>query len=63
MQPNQVQEIVSRIISDEVFAAAVAAEPEKALKEAGVEPTLDVLEALKGLDKASIQRLAMAFIQ
>jgi hypothetical protein len=61
MQPNQIQEIVSRVISDAGFAEALAANPEQTLKDAGVEPTPEIISALKGLDKSAIQRLAVAF--
>jgi hypothetical protein len=61
MQPNEIQEIVSRIISDSTFAESLSANPEKTLKDAGVEPTPEIIAALKGLDKSAIQRLAVAF--
>ena len=55
------QTLVSRALSDEAFAQTLADNPEKALREAGVEPTPEMLEALKGVDAASIKRLALAF--
>jgi hypothetical protein len=61
MQANQVQEVVSRVISDPSFAEALATDAEGTLRGAGIEPTPEVLEALKGLDKNAIQRLATAF--
>ena len=61
MQPNQIQELVSRVISDAGFAEKLSANPEQTLKDAGVEPTPEIVAALKGLDKSAIQRLAVAF--
>lgn len=55
------QTLIGKAMSDEKFAKALADDPEKALREAGVEPTPEMLEALKGIDAASIQKLAQAF--
>jgi hypothetical protein len=55
------QTLLGKAMSDEKFAQALAADPEKALREAGVEPTPEMLDALKGIDAASIQKLAQAF--
>ena len=55
------QTLVGRAMSDEKFAQALVRDPEKALKEVGIEPTPEILEALKGVDAAAIQRLAQAF--
>ncbi len=55
------QTLIGKAMSDENFAKALAADPEKALREAGIEPTPEMLEALKGIDAASIQKLAQAF--
>jgi hypothetical protein len=55
------QQLVGKILSDEKFAKALAENPEKALKEAGIEPTLDLVEALKGVDAESLKGLAASF--
>jgi anaerobic selenocysteine-containing dehydrogenase len=55
------QTLVGKAISDEQFAQALVNDPEKALKEAGIQPTPEMLEALRGVDAAAIQRLAQAF--
>jgi hypothetical protein len=55
------QQLVGKILSDEKFAKALAENPEKALKEAGIEPTLDLVEALKGVDADSLKNLAASF--
>ncbi|HLE26490.1 MAG TPA: Os1348 family NHLP clan protein [Anaerolineales bacterium] len=55
------QTLVTKAMSDEKFAEALANNPEKALREAGIEPTAEMLEALKGVDAAAIRKLAQAF--
>ncbi len=55
------QTLVGKAISDEKFAQALVSDPEKALKEAGIQPTAEMLEALRGVDAAAIRRLAQAF--
>jgi hypothetical protein len=55
------QALVGKILSDEDFAKALAKNPEQALKDAGIEPTVDLLEALQDVDAESLQSLASAF--
>lgn len=55
------QTLVGKAISDEKFAQALVSDPEKALKAAGIQPTPEMLEALRGVDAAAIRRLAQAF--
>jgi hypothetical protein len=55
------QLLVGKILSDEKFAANLAKDPEETLKEAGIEPTIDLLEALQGVDAESLQKLAASF--
>jgi hypothetical protein len=55
------QALIGKIMSDPSFAEALAQNPEKALKEANIEPTVDLLEALKGVDVESLKKLAAAF--
>ncbi|MBA3531104.1 MAG: Franean1_4349 family RiPP [Ardenticatenales bacterium] len=55
------QTIVGRAVSDKDFAQKLVDNPEEALREAGVEPTAEMVDALKGLDVDSIQNLASAF--
>ncbi|MGQ0602166.1 MAG: Os1348 family NHLP clan protein [Anaerolineales bacterium] len=55
------QTLVGKAMSDEQFAQALASNPEKALKDAGIQPTPEMLEALQGVDAAAIQKLARAF--
>jgi hypothetical protein len=53
--------LVGKILSDEKFAEALAENPEKALKEANISPTIDLLEALQDVDAESLRNLAAAF--
>lgn len=55
------QALVGKALSDEAFAKKLVESPEEALKEAGVEPTEEVLDALEGLDVESVKKLAAAF--
>ena len=55
------QALVGKALSDEAFTKKLVESPEEALKEAGVEPTEEVLDALEGLDVESVKKLAAAF--
>ena len=58
-----IQTLVGKILSDENFARALAENPEQALQDAGIEPTIDLLDALKGVDAEALKNLASAFGQ
>ena len=58
---TDIQILVGKILSDEEFAKALSDNPEKALKDAGIEPTIDLLEALQDVDADSLKNLASAF--
>lgn len=53
--------LVTKVISDDAFAATLVGNPEQALRGAGIQPTDEMLDALKGVDVASIKQLASAF--
>ncbi len=55
------QRLVGKVLSDPTFCEALVANPEAALRENGVEPTAEILDALKGLDATAVQRLAVVF--
>jgi anaerobic selenocysteine-containing dehydrogenase len=55
------QSLVGKALSDEKFAQQLVSNPEKALREVGIQPTPEMLEALKGVDAAAIRKLAQAF--
>lgn len=55
------QVLVGKILSDKEFAKSLAENPEQTLEEAGIEPTIDLLDALEDIDAESLQELAAAF--
>lgn len=55
------QQLVGKILSDQDFARALAENPQATLEEAGIEPTIDLLDALEGVDAESLQKLAASF--
>ena len=55
------QTLVGKAVSEEGFAQKLVDNPEEALKEAGITPTPEMLDALKGIDVESIQKLAGSF--
>ena len=55
------QTLVNKVMTDEAFVNALASNPEQALKGAGITPTADMLDALKGVDAAAIKNLAASF--
>lgn len=55
------QSLVGKAMSDEKFAQELVSNPEKALRAVGIQPTPEILEALKGVDAAAIRKLAQAF--
>jgi len=57
----ELQELVGKAASDPEFARALSENPEQALMSVGVPPTPEMIEALKGVDAASVQRMAAAF--
>lgn len=61
MSTADLQTLVGKILSDEAFAAALAENPQKTLDEAGIEPTIDLLEALEEVDAESLRKLAENF--
>ncbi len=61
MASEDLQLLVGKILSDENFARALADNPEKVLEDHGIEPTIDLLEALEGVDAESLKKLASAF--
>jgi hypothetical protein len=54
-------ELVKRMLNDRSFREAVAKDPSAALKTAGVTATPEMVSALKGVNPASIRKVAVAF--
>ena len=61
MAADDIQLLVGKILSDENFAQALVENPEKVLQENGIEPSIDLLQALEGVDADSLKNLAAAF--
>ncbi len=57
------QTLIGKILTEENFAQALVDNPEQTLKEANIQPTLDLLDALKNVDVAALKSLAAAFGQ
>ena len=55
------QLLVGKILEDQEFAKSLAENPQQTLEEAGIEPTIDLLDALNGVDAESLQKLAANF--
>jgi hypothetical protein len=58
---DDLQTLIGKILADENFAQALAENPERTLEEAGIEPNIDLVEALKGVDAQALKNLAAAF--
>jgi hypothetical protein len=56
-----VQSIIGKVMSDRAFCEQLIRDPEATLQANGVEPTPEIVDALKGLDPDSVQKLAAAF--
>jgi hypothetical protein len=58
---TSLQLLIGKILEDKEFAEALVQDPEKTLADAGIEPTVDLLEALKEVDAESLKNMAAAF--
>jgi hypothetical protein len=58
---NAFQKLVGKALADVTFCQALIKEPARVLKENGVDPTPEMLDALTGLDASAVQKLAAAF--
>ena len=56
-----IQQLVTKALNDPAFVKSLVENPTSALQSIGIEPTPEILEALKGIDAASLQKLAAAF--
>jgi hypothetical protein len=54
-------ELVNRVLNDADFRHALMSDPEGTLRANGVEPTAEMLNALKGVDEDSLSQLARDF--
>ncbi len=53
--------VISKIVSDSSFAATLVADPEGTLRANGVEPTAEMVSAIRALDPAALGKLVGAF--
>ncbi len=55
------EKLVHKAINDESFAQSLVDNPDAALRSEGIDPTPEMLDALKGVDAGSIKELAATF--
>ena len=60
---TDVEALVKRVMTDDAFAQALVDHPEGTLREAGVEPTPEMLAALAKVDVEAVRQLAASFDQ
>jgi hypothetical protein len=56
-----IQALITKVLADDQFAQQLIADPAATLTANGIEPTPQILGALKGMDVDSMRRLAKAF--
>ena len=61
MASDDLEILVGKILSDEEFAQALVENPEQTLRDNGIDPTIDLLEALQGVDVEALKNLAASF--
>lgn len=61
MAASDFDALIAKVLSDETFASNLVSRPDATLKAAGIEPTSEMLDALKGVDVASLRNLVAAF--
>ena len=61
MNKSELQTLVNKVMADASFAKALEEKPTEALDSVGIQPTPELLDALKGVDAQSIQQLASTF--
>ena len=54
-------QLLKKIADDQDFRNTLVHDPEKALKDAGVDPTPEMIGAIKGIDVKSMEAVATAF--
>ena len=61
MASDDLEVLVGKILSDEDFAQALVENPEQTLKDNGIDPTIDLLDASQGVDVEALKGLAPSF--
>lgn len=54
-------QLLRKIADSEDFRATLVNDPDKALREIGVDPTPQMIKSIRGLDKKSLEAVAAAF--
>jgi hypothetical protein len=55
------QEVATKVLSDRKFAQSLLNDPERVLRQEGIEPTAEMLAALKDISVEEMEKLAAAF--
>jgi hypothetical protein len=55
------EDITNNILTDSAFRDRLVRDPEGTLRSHGIEPTPEMVDALKSVDAAGLQKLATAF--
>lgn len=58
---SELQTLIGKVMADPDLAVALTENPEQTLRDNGVEPTPEMINALKAVDASQIQKLAAAF--
>jgi hypothetical protein len=58
---SDIPALIERILTDDDFVGKLLDLPEKTLRESGIEPTSEILDALSGLDIQTVRKLAASF--
>jgi hypothetical protein len=61
MSQANFQNLINKVMPDEVFAKTLAENPTEALSSMGIGATPEMLDAMKGVDANSLKHLAASF--
>lgn len=61
MAASDFNTLVSKVMTDDGFAASLVANTRQTLEGAGIQATPEILDALKGVDVAALKQLATSF--
>ncbi|MFQ5946960.1 MAG: Os1348 family NHLP clan protein [Anaerolineae bacterium] len=58
---SDIERSVGKALLEPDFAKSLARDPERALKEVGIEPTPEILDGLRGIDLKALSKAAETF--
>ena len=61
MSQSDFQKVIDRIMTDEAFAKSLSENPAATLRGVGIEATPEMIDAMQGVDAASLKQLAASF--